>query len=74
MQSNVNKLSVRTARAINHKNVEQHVDTKGQRPLRPFTACCLSYLTHYLQNVTTSLIAVTKQGIFSKHNLNITQI
>jgi len=35
MQSNVNSLSVRTARAINDENVEQHVDTKGQRPLTP---------------------------------------
>jgi hypothetical protein len=71
MQSNVNRLSVRTARAINHEHVEQHVGTKGQRPLRPFRGCCLPYLTHYLQNVTTSLIAVTKQGIFSKHSLNV---
>ena len=71
MQSNVNRLSVRKARAINHENVEQHVDTKGQTPIRPSRACCPSYLTHYLHNVTTSLLTVTKQGIFSKHNLNV---
>ena len=58
-------LSVRTARAINHENVEQLVDAKGQRPVRPFRAGCPSYLIHNLQNVTTSLIAVTKLGTFN---------
>ena len=39
MQSKVNKLSVRTARAINHENIEQHMDKKEQRPLR--SSCLL---------------------------------
>jgi hypothetical protein len=51
MQSNVNRLSVRTARAINDENVEQYVDTKGQRPLTPSgllePAVCLILHTTY---------------------------